>query len=231
MSAAKLRERLSLAMDGVVLTMPPSPATDRWNFCKYGETQIWRKPSESASPELAGNDDYGNQAPLSRAVPLWGGVSTGGFSAVVFHQSKKMKAAEWCAAVDAGKLRSAITALEPTRPAGPWCVLCDNESFLRASTTTPLYRREKVRLWKIPARSPDCNPVEKFWAWLRRRLHAMDLKDAVEKRPVLTKAAYRRRVQGVCGSRQAQRVASSCALGLKRVCKELLKKKGAATRG
>jgi transposase len=34
MSAAKLRERLSLAMDGVVLTMPPSPATDRWNFCK-----------------------------------------------------------------------------------------------------------------------------------------------------------------------------------------------------
>jgi hypothetical protein len=59
----------------------------------------------------------------------------------------------------------------------------------------------------------------------------MDLKDALAKKPVLGKAAYRRRVRSVCSSREAQRVAKSCVLGLRKVCKEIVAKKGAATRG
>ena len=43
----------------------------------------------------------------------------------------------------------------------------------------------------IPPRSTDLRPVEKFWSWLRRKLRAMDLKDAVAKRPVLGKMAYK----------------------------------------
>ena len=37
MSKAQLTEKLSLAMDGVILTMPPSDPVDRLNFCRYGE--------------------------------------------------------------------------------------------------------------------------------------------------------------------------------------------------
>ena len=47
--------------------------------------------------------------------------------------------------------------------------------------------------WK----SPDCNPVERFWAWLRKRLRAMDLKDAVAKRLVLGKSVYKARVRNL----------------------------------
>ena len=61
-------------MDGVVLARPPTDPTERMKFCKYGETYIWREPSERCSPELAGDDDYGNQVPLARAVPMWGVV-------------------------------------------------------------------------------------------------------------------------------------------------------------
>ena len=231
LSNAQLRERLSFAMDGVILSMPPSGRIDRWNHCKFGETHIWRQQDEATSPALAGNDPHGKQVPLSRAVPLWGGVSAGGFAIVLFHQSKKLSTPEWVQAVSTGKLSKAITSLSPVKPAGPWWVLCDNETFLNARKTQRAYRDAGVNLWQIPPRSPDLNPVEKFWSWLRRKLRALDLKDAVAKRPVLGKMAYKSRVRSVCSSQQAQRVAKACARGLRKVCEEVVRNKGAATRG
>ena len=231
LSNAQLRERLSFAMDGVVLSMPPSGRIDRWNHCKYGETHIWRQQGEATSPALAGNDPLGKQVPLSRAVPLWGGVSAGGFAIVLFHQSKKLSTQEWVQVVAVGKLSTAITSLSPVKPAGPWWVLCDNERFLTAKKTQAAYRDAGVNLWQVPPRSPDLNPVERFWSWLRRKLRAMDLKDAVAKRQVLGKMAYKKRVRSVCSSQQAQRVAKACTRGLKKVCREVVRNKGAATRG
>jgi hypothetical protein len=231
LSRRRLRERLSLAMDGVVLGMPPANPIDRWNFCKYGDVHLWRKPQEAASPELAGNDPFGKQFPIARSIPMWGGVSGGGFAPIMFHSSKKVKTAEWCEIIRHGKLTKAIKSVSPSLANGPWWVLCDNEAFLRAPATQPLYRDAKIKLWKIPKHSPDCNPVEKFWSWLRRKLQAMDLKDALAKKAVLGKAAYRQRVRSVCSSQEAQRVAKACAFGLRKVCKEIVAKKGAATRG
>ena len=94
-----------------------------------------------------------------------------------------------------------------------------------------LYTRIGIRLWHVPARSPDLNPVEKFWAWLRKHLRKLDLKDAVAKRPVLGKVAYRERVRRVLQTKKAQKVAKSCALGLRKVCKAVIKGGGIATRG
>ena len=130
LSRQQLRDRLSLAMDGVILGIPPSAPAHRRNHCRLGDTHMWRKPSEAASSALAGQAVYGKQVPLNRAVALWGGVSAGGFAEVVYHKTKKLTAVEWARAVDQGKLRDAIVSLNPTRPAGPWRVLCDNERFL-----------------------------------------------------------------------------------------------------
>ena len=80
-------------------------------------------------------------------------------------------------------------------------------AYLRARKTQRAYRDAGVKLWQIPPRSPDLNPVERFWSWLRRKLRFMDLKDAVAKRPVLGKMAYKSRVRSVRSSQQAQRVA------------------------
>ena len=168
---------------------------------------------------------------MERCIPLWGGVSAGGFSIVCVHQTKKLTAKEWLRVVNRGQLTKAIKDLKPVKPVGPWWVLCDNESFLRSKELGDVYRRNKICLWKIPKHSPDCNPVEKYWAWLRKKLRAMDLADAVAKRPVLGKMAYTQRVRGVLKQKKAQNVAKACALGLKKVCREILKKRGAATRG
>ena len=59
----------------------------------------------------------------------------------------------------------------------------------------------------------------------------MDLQDAVASRPVLGKAAYKQRMRNVLKSKKAQQVAANCATSLKKTCKEVAQKKGAASRG
>ena len=230
-SLKQFRERLSFAMDGVVLGLPPRDPTDRLNFCRYGDDHMWRKPSEAFSPGLAGADEYAKQIPHARALPLWGGCSEGGFAAVVFHQNKKLTGPEWQRAVRTGKVVAAIKALKPAKADGPWQVLCDNESFLTAAQSIQVHANAGIQLWQIPAKSPDLNPVERFWSWLRRKLRAMDLADAIAKRPVLGKTAYTLRVKRVLKTKKAQSVAAACAKGLRKVCREVLKKKGAASSG
>ena len=59
----------------------------------------------------------------------------------------------------------------------------------------------------------------------------MDLRDAMNRRPPLNKAAYIQRVRQVCRSKRAQKVASAYTRGLRNACKEVIRNKGAATRG
>ena len=230
MRPRQLRVRMSMAMDGVVFGIPPADATDRENHCRVGDTHMWRKRGEGASPTLAGKSLYGKQLPACRAIGLWGGVSADGFRIVLMHDSKKVTADQWAHAVTGGQLSDALAAINPSRPHGPWTVLSDNESFLTAPVCRAAHRTSKVSLWKIPPKSPDLNPVEKFWGWARKKLRELDLKDLTAGRPVLGRTAYKRRIKNVCQSQAAQRVASNLAVGLRGVCREVLRKKGAATR-
>jgi len=180
----------------------------------------------AAVPELAGAQPYVDQIPLSRAIPLWGGISEGGFAVVTFHKKKKLTVTEWLDVVQSGKLNAAVHSL---RPAGtqPWHVLCDNEKFLKAKASMKAYARGKLQMWFVPPRSPDLNPVEMFWAWLRRELRRRDMADLHNKRPGLGKTAYRQRVRLVCRSAKAQKVAKNIAKTLKKTCKIVVKKRGA----
>jgi transposase len=157
---------------------------------------------------------HGDQLPLPRALPLWGGVSEGGYAVVAIHENKKMTADEFVEVVRKGKKTDAIRKLNPIKPDGPWFALCDNESFLeKAKATKEVVADQGVSLWHIPPPSPDLNPVGKCWAWLRRDLRRLDLQDLSKKKRPLSKSALR--VHSLCGSQKAQRVASNFAKGLK----------------
>ena len=84
-------------------------------------------------------------------------------------------------------------------------------------------------MWRLPPRSPDMNPIERFWSWLKKKLRAMDLSDAVKKKRPLNKFAYRERIKRVLKSPKAQQVAATQAKTYRRVCRMVIKKKGAAT--
>ena len=65
-----------------------------------------------------------------------------------------------------------------------------------------------------------------FAFFFRRRLVALDLRDLKKRKVALGRAAFKLRVQSVCRSQEAQRVAASCALGLKKVCQEVVRLDG-----
>ena len=110
-------------------------------------------------------------------------------------------------------------------------MICDGEKFLHTRESREVYRACKVRVWKILAKSPDLNPIERFWSWLRRELRSRDLADLKAGRPVPGKLAYMQRMRNILRSARSQANAAACARGLHRVCKEVVSKKGAASRG
>ena len=230
LSKKALRHKLAMALDGVVLSMPPADATERHNYCVGAFHYMWRKPGEADRPHLAGADKFEKQVPLDRAIPLWGGISEDGFQPVLWHRKKKVDNTEWAAAVREGKLSSAIRKLNPRRRSGPWTVLCDNESFLRVASCIRAYAQKRIALWDVPAKSPDLNPVEMFWGWARRQLRLKDLRDLKMKRPPLSKTAYVRRVKAMLRGAKAQKAAKQFARKFRGTCLEVIKRKGAAAR-
>ena len=94
-----------------------------------------------------------------------------------------------------------------------------------------VYQDYKVVVWKIPAKSPDLNPIERFWSWLRKELRTFDMADLKAGRPVPPKVAYLQRVRNILRSARSQAHAAACANSLRKVCKEVVLKKGAGSRG
>ena len=82
---------------------------------------------------------------------------------------------------------------------------------------------EGITLWRTPPGSPDLNPIEKMWAWLRRCLREKHREDLCRKRPVLGRMAFQARV---LASAKAQAVASNIAASFRKTCKEVVAKKG-----
>ena len=231
LGVAALRAKLSYAMDGVVIPRPPDDPTDRENHCLHGTSHMYRKKGEAAHPTLSGHDDYPDQIPNTRIVAMWAGISENGASIVLTHPRRKLTKGEWVAAVRRGKLRNAILQCRPVARRGPWHVLCDNERFLDSRESRVVHAEHGIRLWHTPKLSPDLNPAEKMWSWLKTKLRRMDLADLRAKRPVPGRTAYVARVRSLLRSQKAKAVAAAHVRSLRKTCREVIRKRGAATRG
>ena len=93
------------------------------------------------------------------------------------------------------------------------------------------YVRHKVTLMKLPAKSPDLNPVERMWGWARKQLRAMDLADLKAGRPVPGRTAYVERIKRLLRKPAAQQVAKNFFFGLRSTAKLVHKAKGCAVKG
>ncbi len=142
---------------------------------------------------------------------------------MTFHEQKKLDEDEWLDLVEDGVLTNAVDRLKPPERRGRSSrVICDGEGFLKTPAVRKAYRKEKIQLWQVPAKSPDLNPVELFWSWLRKRLSKLDSSDLLAGRPVLTKAEYTERVRKLVRSAAAQRVAKNVFLGLQKTCRKVV---------
>ena len=113
------------------------------------------------------------------------------------------------------------------------CNRCGSRQHLTLSTCASrnINRACRVNAWQIPAKSPDLNPVERFWSWLRKQLRLCDMADLKAGRPVPGRLAYLQRVRNILRSARAQTHAAACVQGLRRVCKEIVLKRVAASHG
>ena len=61
--------------------------------------------------------------------------------------------------------------LLPALPPGAVIVM-DNASFHRKAQFIPVAKKYGFRLIFLPPYSPELNPIENFWAWLKRYLRS-----------------------------------------------------------
>ena len=66
--------------------------------------------------------------------------------------------------------------------------------------------------------------------WLPKRLRQLDMLDLQKRRPPLSKVAYTAKVISVLRSKKAQDVAKAKFNALRNVCREVERKRGAASR-
>ena len=90
------------------------------------------------------------------------------------------------------------------------------------------YRATGIGLWSVPPKSPDLNPVEMFWGWLRKKLRSMDLEDLRRRRRPLGKTACTAKVKGVLKSAKAHTVAQNVTGSFQESCKQVVDRNGAA---
>ena len=97
--------------------------------------------------------------------------------------------------------------------------------------------RARVQLCHVPppththahTRSPDLNPVEMFWGWLRKRLQKMDLADLQAGREPVDRSRLKARVRSLVETRRAKTGARHCFLSLLKTCEKVRRKRGAAS--
>ena len=161
---------------------------------------------------------------------MWGGIGPAGFGLVMYHAFRKVDSKEWCDAVKAGSLKAACQSTSGKRY-GPWCIICDNESFLKSRAADRAHAKTSVELWHVPARSPDLNPVEMYWAKLRLWLRKMDLDDFKAGRTPVDKKGMQQRVRRLLAIAKAKRVAINIFSKLRPLCEEVMKRTGGSIRG
>ena len=84
-----------------------------------------------------------------------------------------------------------------------------------------------VTLWQLPPKSPDMNPVERFWGWLRKKLLLQDLCDLKAHRPVLGQSGYKARIRSIMRTKTANAKAGKFVGDFRRACKAVVDKRGA----
>ena len=113
-------------------------------------------------------------------------------------------------------------------PAPNSVVIIDNCRIHDEMELTAMVDSVGGKVYFLPPYSPDLNPIEMFWGWIRRKLRLMDLADLRLKRRPLGKTAYTLRVKRVMQTQKAQTVAKNFATRFRKACVQVVKRKGAA---
>ena len=93
-------------------------------------------------------------------MALFGAVAIGSGTTVV----------EQAADLTAQTFQAFLTRLFAQYPTQPLVVICDNAKIHHAKCVAPCWAQygDRVEVWYLPAYSPNLNPTERLWKWLKQ---------------------------------------------------------------
>jgi transposase len=197
-SPAWWQANFGLVLDGVTLTMAPTPLSARQRHMAQSIKHAWLREGEEPSSDCYHFNKYGVQ--LGVKVPLWGGFTgQGRFTFRAWTQRPKMTKEEWAARVP--HISRSVSSADSRRGSVRAKVWHDNEKFL---LQPKVYRAHGLQMECFPPNSGDLNPIETVWAWLRRDLARKEQEDFAANRAI-TAQQFRQRVAHILHGYEAVR--------------------------
>ena len=126
-----------------------------WLSCSDMGRKQWRRPNEAVEPRRI--------ARWSATVHLWGAIGIGVSRLVILPPGEMIDSASY---IDT--LRQFLL---PVMDRSRHILVQDNAPAHKAQTTRDWLQKRGVRTAAWPPYSPDLNPVETIWSWLKRHVH------------------------------------------------------------
>ena len=139
-----------------------------------------------------------------------------------------------------GKIQFGATWAAPQQAGQKWILLFYTELDTQRGTHTDCQKTDEqkerhkrtgnheYRPTHKQTNRQNLNPVEMFWGWMRQKLRKMDLDDLKAKRPLLKKPGYIARINSICCTEKAQRIAKAFDRKFRSFCQQVVRRKGAA---
>lgn len=222
---------------GLVLSEVHKSARLTWAMskCAWREVQ-WQRVcwSDEASVCLRAKDSrlrlwlrIGKEAPENLVVPrcqggggrllIWGAIWFGGRSSL--HIMRDNMNGERYAEVLRRYVPEIVQSLGD--PACEWLFMEDNATSHKCQTATIAKQELGVRCLKWPAYSPDLNPIENAWSWLKREVRrALRVEHTIGDLVGLVQAKW---------DEMPQHIIDVWVLSMSRRCREVIERKGGCT--
>jgi transposase len=153
--------------------------TDECNVWLQAHGQVWVQRPEDA----AYLDEYMvHRSPSRDKVSIWAGFSATGVTRI--HMIDGNLNAPQLVGILASEIQPYVRRVWGTQQ---WYLLQDNSPIHQSNEVSDWFDTKNIRRFDFPAYSPDLNPMENLWAWLKRQLdqafytNVAELRDAVVK--------------------------------------------------
>jgi len=160
LSEGNIKSRLDYCVKHITDKFSNAVFTDESNFQLAANNQVlWYRRDEEDKPHLT-------KPRNNKKIMIWGGISRKGQTPLYIYrlgEGEKVTAESYVECIE----DSLIDVMDRKFGKNKWRLLQDNARPHAAQYTQEFIEENNIRLIVHPPYSPDLNPIEKVWAWMK----------------------------------------------------------------